>query len=132
MDIFSESKVDRMEEFLDYSSKRQKVINSNIANIETPGYKARDLQFESLFKEYLERELPLRKTQAGHVDGKPVLLRDDVRPQEIVSEALGNDLNNVDLDQEMTKLAENVLKFSAVVQMMQFRLQTVRSSIQGN
>ncbi|HSR70142.1 MAG TPA: flagellar basal body rod protein FlgB [Acidobacteriota bacterium] len=131
MDLFKDSGIDRMASYLDFAARRQQVINSNIANIETPGYQAKSLEFESLFREELESGLHLRTTRAGHVTGPPELIRETARVRTLPTGALGNDLNNVDLDQEMTQLAQNVLKFSAVSQMIQGRLQMIRRVIEG-
>ena len=138
MKIFEEAGIDRMKLFLDYASKRQQVINSNIANLETPGYQAKELNFEHIFREAsLEQGqgqgqgLSLEKSHPGHFDGKPVLLRETGQLANSRTEALGNDLNNVDLDREMAQLAQNVLKFSAVAQLLQRKLATIRSAILG-
>ncbi|HSR52413.1 MAG TPA: flagellar basal body rod protein FlgB [Acidobacteriota bacterium] len=131
MDIFKDSGIDRMAEYLDFASKRQQVINSNIANIETPGYRAKTLDFEHLFRAELEPGLHLRSTRAGHLSGPPELIREAARVRTLPTGALGNDLNNVDLDHETTQLAQNVLKFSAVAQMIQGRLSAIRQVIEG-
>ncbi len=134
MKIFEQAGIDRMKLFLDYASKRQQVINSNIANIETPGYQAKELNFEHIFQEAsLEQGLgmSLKRTHEGHLGGKPELIRETGRLAASGTDALGNDLNNVDMDREMTQLAQNVLKFSAVAQLVQRKLAAIRSAIQG-
>lgn len=131
MKVFEDSQIDRMKHYLDFASRRQQVINSNIANLETPGYRARELEFESMFRTEMESDLALKTTRTAHQPDRPVLIRDEPRVRPTTSGGLGNDLNNVDLDKEMTGLAENVLKFSALAQMIKNKLQLIRSSIQG-
>lgn len=131
MKIFEQTGIDRMQQYLDQSSRRQQVINSNLANVETPGYVAKELNFEGIFRGELENAMPARTTDPRHIPAKPALLREATEPQPVNSEAMGNDLNNVDMDREMAMLAENVLKFSAVAQLVQMKLQTIRTSIQG-
>lgn len=134
MKIFEQAGIDRMKLYLDYASKKQQVINSNIANIDTPGYQAKELDFEHIFRNESagqQQGLALKRTKPGHLGGKPLLLRETQGLQDTRSQALGNDLNNVDMDREMTQLAQNVLKFSAVAQLIQRKLSTIRSAIQG-
>lgn len=133
MKIFEQAGIDRMQLYLDYASRKQQMINSNIANIDTPGYQAKELTFEHLFREASVRAgLPLKTSLPGHLPGKPRLLREDAELRAGSTGALGNDLNNVDMDREMTELAQNVLKFSAVAQLVQMKLAAIRSAIRGN
>lgn len=128
MQPLSDPVMNAMEKFLDLSVRRQEVISSNLANIETPGYRARQLNFEQLFRSEVESQVPLRATRDRHLSGRPVLIREpevEVAP----TDSMGNDGNNVDLDKELTTLAENVLKFSAVTQLYQLKIQQLRSSI---
>lgn len=132
MDFFAQAGIERMKLYMDFASKRQQVISSNIANIETPGYEAKDLKFEEIFRgELSQSKVELQRSDTRHRGSKPVLLReeDEVRPRRTFTDSLGNDLNNVDLDREMSQLAENVLKFSAVAQMTRLKLGLVRSAI---
>lgn len=131
MDIFKESRIDRLSLFLDYSSRRQQVISSNLANLETPGYRARALDFEAVFQEEVSSGLPIQARDTRHFRARPELLREPVRVSTITTDALGNDLNNVDLDHEMSGLAENILKFSAASQLLRNKVDLLRRAIQG-
>ena len=48
-----EAVLDHMKAFLDYSARKQQVITSNLANSETPGYRAKELNFEDVFQKEL-------------------------------------------------------------------------------
>lgn len=130
MKIFEHTLIDRMKLFLDYSTRRQKVISSNLANVDTPGYRTRDLDFKEVFRKESEGLSGMRVGHSRHLGQQPVLLREPV-VREVKTGSLGNDLNNVDLDREMTNLATNVLKFSTVVQFMKMKLRMLESSIRG-
>ncbi len=78
-----------LERYMDLLSARQKVVTSNIANADTPGYKTRDIDFQFEYMSQLE---------AGHS-----------RPLEVDGLATRNDGNNVSLDREARLLAENAL-----------------------
>jgi flagellar basal-body rod protein FlgB len=123
-----ESALEKMKLFLDYAARKQRTIASNLANSETPGYRAQDVKFEELLRDAIDGSKELRKTSERHLEARPVLSR----PGEGVDgngDTLGYDGNNVDLDKEMTDLAENVLKFSVVSRLVQHKLQMIRSGI---
>jgi flagellar basal-body rod protein FlgB len=123
-----EAVLDQMKAFLDYSARKQQVITSNLANSETPGYRAKELNFEDVFQKELGGNSVLKRTRAKHLSGRPVLVREP-EVQEKVNDALGRDGNNVDLDREMTQLAQNVLKFSVVSRLYQQKIQLIKFSL---
>jgi flagellar basal-body rod protein FlgB len=98
-----------IEKYLDVVSSRQKLVASNIANADTPGYRTQDLDFQSAF-------------QLAMDDGS-------FHPVEVTSLTTRNDGNNVDLDREARLLAENALRFSAASSMMRSQLNRVREAI---
>ena len=124
--MMNEPLLERMKSFLDFSVQQQNVITSNLANLETPGYRTKRLVFEEVFR--AQHEQPrLRTTDPRHQTEKPVLLRDQARVEE--TGALGNDLNDVDMDRELTHLVQNLLKFSTVAQLMQKQIHLLQYSI---
>lgn len=103
-------------EQLSFRGERQKVISSNIANINTPKYKTKDLVFESeLEKVNKEKDLQLYTTNPNHI--KEDLLK-PVRPNPSLVEVKGleeqNDGNNVSLDKQMSEMAKNAVMFNAL------------------
>jgi len=119
---------DKMKMFMDYSTRKQKLISSNLANVETPGYKAKDLDFTELLKNENGNSVKLEVTSSDHIKGLPELNRVNVRNRGD-SDSMGPDGNDVDLEKEMTHMAQNVLKFSVVSRLFNQKLYTVRSSI---
>lgn len=99
---------------------RQKVLASNIANAETPGFEPQDVPFEKILSRFLEKagEVVLAKTHPSHMEnGEGV-----GHPLERVAEAF-------EIDREMAKLAENNLRFHADVQALVKRLEGLRLAI---
>ena len=92
-------------------SMRQKLVASNIANADTPGYKTQDVDFQASFQAALDGGSP----QAVQVAGLPVK----------------NDGNNVNLDREARLLAENALRFSVASNLMHTSLNQIKEAIQG-
>jgi flagellar basal-body rod protein FlgB len=99
-----------IERYMDLLSARQKVVASNIANADTPGYKTRDINFQSEF----------RSLTAG---GRP----DTV---EVSNLPVKNDGNNVDLDREARLLTENALRFSLASNLIRSQIRIVKEAIQ--
>jgi flagellar basal-body rod protein FlgB len=131
MRIFDDTVLDRMKRFLDVSMQKQQIISSNLANADTPGYRALELDFSEALKQELQGAGKLKTSQSRHLPAAPVLHREPPA-REANSGSLGNDLNNVNLDHEMTQLAENVLRFSAVAQFIQAKIKGLESSIRGS
>lgn len=115
---------------LDASAERQRVIASNIANAETPGYQAKEVVFEEL----LQREEATKaasfahRTQPGHLGGlgskepKPI-----TRPR--ASSEPNTGVNNVSLERETTEMAENTLHFQALAQLLANKYRSIRDAI---
>ncbi len=96
-------------------AKRHAVISSNIANVDTPGYKAKELPFEEIMKSEFSKQtpppLPLERTDEAHIPGDQEVTGD--APRLIKERGVPND---VDLDVEMAKLMENNLQYQATIQ----------------
>ncbi len=116
---------------LDALSQRQVLVSSNISNIDTPGYKAKDIDFASQLAEVIDsgNNLSLTTTNSGHI-GHSVNDVDSVEFEVFEeSDPARADGNNVDLDKEMMKLAENQIQYEATVQLLTKRMSTIRSAI---
>jgi flagellar basal-body rod protein FlgB len=100
---------DRLEQYMDLLSARQSLVASNIANIDTPGYKSKDIDFQFEFMSLAQGEQP-------DVIDTPGL-------------TTNNDGNNVSLDRETRLLAENSLRFNMAESLLRSRLLMTRSAI---
>lgn len=107
-------------EFLDYLSARQKVIAANLANIDTPGYRVKDLTFKrELFSASGGKELPGLPPDAGKAEVKMV---------EVQGLPSKNDGNNVRLDREMALLSETSVKYQMMVNMLMTKGKMMKSA----
>lgn len=99
----------KLEHYMDLLSARQKLVASNIANADTPGFKTRDIDFQSEFQ-----------SAAGF------------GPQAIEARGLAvrNDGNNVSIDRESRLLAENDLRFSIASSLLRDQIKTVKEAIE--
>ena len=99
---------DTLERYMDLLSARQKVVASNIANADTPGYKTRDIDFQS------ELRSAIGAPQSFEVGGLQVK----------------NDGNNVSLDRESRLLAENDMRFNLASNLVRSEVQSIRAALQ--
>src|SRR3954470_18856804 len=98
-----------VEHYMSLLSARQKLVASNIANADTPGYRTRDIDFQKEFAQ-----------AAG-------LAPQVEEPTDLVMKSDGN---NVSIDRESRLLSENALRFNVASQMLRSQIRTVRSAIQ--
>lgn len=106
MTLFDKT-IDTLSKSLDLQLVRHAVITDNIANAETPYFKARRVDFESQLQRAVDANDPGVGTSIGEV--QPNIYQD------AVSE-MGQDLNTVDMDREMAALSKSDIKYSAATQ----------------
>lgn len=119
---------------LSLRAARQELLASNIANADTPGYKARDVNFASALQNALagtSAQLPVVQTSPMHLEGNagssmlgaPVLYRRPVQPSA--------DGNTVDMDVERAQFTDNALRYEASVKFVSDELKDMLTAIQG-
>ena len=112
-------KIDFYKKALDYAWKRNEVISNNIANADTPGYKAKDLNFKAFLQAYLndQNNLELITTDKRHIKAEQssgTSTKDSAIEILDSSYQMRLDENTVDIEQEMGKLLQNSLYFDGV------------------
>jgi flagellar basal-body rod protein FlgB len=112
---------------LDIRASRHRTLSSNVANLETPGYVPRDLPFQKIFERFLDNPstLPLEKSHARHLPAE-----DPPFPQDFSAEVeTDSGSEEVDIDQQMAKLAENNLMFQAGIQALIKKFEALKNTI---
>jgi len=106
-----------LERGLDASSLRNTVLANNLANVDTPGFKRSDVSFEGILED-----------EAGKAGGPG---NRGWKPEVVVDNhtSMRQDGNNVDIDAEMTNLAENSLYYEALVRQLSSQFAMLRSAI---
>lgn len=121
---------------LDYRAMRQDLIASNLANIDTPYYRSRDISFDQTLLREKQRimgdknsELKLAKTDGAHLDplsneslDRAVLFFRD-------GHLARNDGNSVDLDVETSEMSKNSIMYNALVGAMKKNSGILRNAI---
>lgn len=119
---------------LNFRQLRQEIIASNIANAETPGYKAKRVDFEDALSSALDLEEAQRlnvmhnkhvKVGGGGFDNLSPEIYED--PNGVVSD----DGNTVDRDDEMAKMAQNKIMYDATVQLLNKKMGLLKYVIQS-
>jgi len=122
---------------LDASALQHRVLSDNIANVDTPGFKRSEVVFREKLKKVLDQqrdaatELKASRTNDKHIDFRDEAHIDSIQPELQVQDktSLRNDQNNVDIDLEMAKLAQNTVVYQTLVQIVQNQLSGLRSAI---
>lgn len=118
------------ERALDVRSGIHETIASNMANEETPGYKARQLPFRETFSAILQGKGQLGPTITHHRHLGGISDENNIFHQTIKQDTgAGIDENTVNLEQEMTMMAENTLLYMAVNQFLDGRFEAWKNAI---
>lgn len=131
IDALQDQTLEAMGNYLTRLSKRQQMVASNIANIETPGYKTKDISFRATMDELLSSSPQSLKTsqRAHRTMGEWNFLPTEPEVFEVQGLTMRSDLNNVDVDKEMLKLSETSGAFSVIAQLLKGKFRTIATSI---
>jgi len=108
---------DLLFEQLKFRSDRQKVISSNIANLNTPSYKTKDVSFENVLDDKKhENTLKLMSTNSKHITSfqDESQNKNKINHFEVNGLEEQNDGNNVNLDHQISQMAQNQVLHGAI------------------
>lgn len=109
-------------------SQKQELIASNIANADTPNYKAKDVDFATALRDALGTGNGLAKTMQGHLSGQTGRISNS---EKSAQSSVGRDGNGVNLDRERGAFMDNALRYEASVNMVNGQVKSLLSVIQG-
>lgn len=122
---------------LSLRSERQQVLASNIANADTPNYKARDFDFAAALREATAggaaTASPLKTTTAGHMNGAPSMER-TTSGQELKYRTVQQgsvDGNSVDMDTERAQFTDNAVHYQTSLTVLTHEIKMMLAAIQG-
>ena len=141
--------VDGLTAVVHYAGLRHKTIANNIANLDTPGYKALDISFREQLRDLMEtpngREQRVRHSVSSTTrnPSSPHALRSISRsvslmPPTVMFAPDANalrpriDSNTVNIDQELIKVSQNSILHNSCLQLLRGKFRTLRSAISGN
>ncbi len=109
--------------------KRAEILAANLANVDTPDYKARDLDFKAVLTQSMGSKAHLERTQAGHVDGQNAVFGADLLYRNPQQAAL--DGNTVESHIEQAKYAENAVQYQASLRFINSKFSGLMSALRG-
>ncbi len=117
---------------LNFRGEKQKVISSNIANINTPNYKTKDLVFENELN-VATNVLSLKQTNTKHINAISSMSNEnDPKLIEVNGLQEQNDGNNVNLDSQMSEMSKNKILFDAIQSSIKKDSRLFRSVIESS
>ena len=120
---------------LNLRSERQRLIASNIANADTPGYVARDMNFAQALRNAtgsLQPAATLAASQPGHITGNGATGGASFSTLNYATPSQTNlDRNTVDMDRERASFADNTVKYEATLRFVGAQVKTTLSAITG-
>lgn len=126
--IFNRTGVPNFRKFLDLSSFRHKLIGGNVANSSTPGYKAQQIDFHKEFNRLTQSGSRLAGsiTQPNHI---PTGSHESRPPDPEEIKVKDGELNSVDIDREISSLAQNELMFTIGARLLQMKFEGIKKAI---
>jgi flagellar basal-body rod protein FlgB len=129
MNLFSGT-INTLQQSLNYSSIKNQTIASNIANVDTPNYKAKDVVFKDVLQNELSSSLAAKRTHPRHLsfDLEQRLSYQTVQRNNTTFNHNGN---NVDIDKEMAELAQNQIYYQSLVDRINGKFNSLQTVIKG-
>ena len=117
---------------LDVYSLRQKVIAANIANVNTPGYRRRQVRFEEQLQSALQHVLAGKRTHPRHFPiGRMRPLEVEPEIKEDPDTTLYSGVNNVDIEKEIVEQLKNEIRYAFGTRLIAGNFAAIRASIKG-
>ena len=128
--IFDKVGVPKSQKYLDLASLKHKLISGNVANVSTPGYKSKNFDFHSEFKKVSGEGSSLRgvTTNPYHIPTGS----HEAKPPKVHSKRVEiGEMNSVDIDKEISTLAQNELLYEVGATLLQRKFEGLRKAIQS-
>lgn len=128
MGIFSGT-IENLERGLNFSAMKQKTIAQNIANVDTPNYKAKSVSFNDYLDNAKKTSISAYRTEEKHINFQASSSSSAVFDYSNLRYSSNG--NGVDMDKEQANLATNQLYYNALVDRMSGKLNTLQTVIKG-
>ena len=123
--LFSNT-ISTLENAINYANTKQKVISQNIANVDTPNYKAKEVTFKDTLNQTMEAKITSDKHipyTASNSSSTKIVTKTGV--------SYNNNGNSVDMDKEMTDLATNQIYYNALIDRISGKFNSLETVIRG-
>ncbi|MDH3892614.1 MAG: flagellar basal body rod protein FlgB [candidate division Zixibacteria bacterium] len=126
--VFNRVGVPKFEKYLDLASFRHKLVGGNVANVSTPGYRTRDIDFNAEFARLTKEtdNLAGLTTNNAHL---PLGFHSERPPEPDEVKVSEGEMNSVDIDKEISNLAQNELVFTVAARLLKQKFDGLRKAI---
>ncbi|GAF63720.1 flagellar basal body rod protein FlgB [Bacillus sp. TS-2] len=130
MDLFSGTTMRVLEKSLNGAQLRHRAISENIANVDTPNYKAKKVSFQDVLKKELDSSSTLNayRTHSNHLEFKSSSSHPSIIQEQTSYTHNGA---SVDIDQEMAELAKNQIYYNSLIDRMNGSFSNLKMVIRG-
>lgn len=128
MDLFGGT-ISSLEKGLSYATLKNKAIAQNIANVDTPNYKAKEVSFRRIFEDVQKEPLTSNRTDARHFEFEVGQSTSDLYSYDNFRARPNG--NGVNMDAEQASLAENQIYYNALIDRVSGKLSTLNNVIKG-
>lgn len=118
------------EQALKVRAQRSEVLASNMANADTPGYKARDFDFNALLRSEQQRPVRLAATHGGHIRTDQGLVASTQMGYRIPQQS-SLDGNTVEVEREQSEFSENAMRYQASLRFVDGKVKGLLRAIKG-
>ena len=125
MSLFANTEIPFLEKMLDVLAVRHRVIAGNVANAQTPGYRSKEVNFQ----EVLDKMLKIKENTVDPEDYEDQLKQIEPEVYQLSEADLLPGENDVDLEKEMVKLAENTLLYKVYAKLTAKKLEELNIAI---
>lgn len=132
MSLSIDSALGPMPDALILRGRRSEVIASNLANADTPNFKARDFDFQSMMNKARSEQVALNTTHASHIAMNGAIGIGGAPLQYRVPNQPSLDGNSVDLQVEQAAFAENAVNYEATLTFLTSRIKGLMTAIRGD
>lgn len=109
--------------------RRTQLLAENIANVDTPDYKARDIDFDQVLQNTKSEAVKLNATHKGHINMSEQAFSEDIQFREVEQSAA--DGNTVDLQKEKAAFAENSMRYQTTMHILSGRISGLKTAFRG-
>lgn len=118
-----------LERSLDFATTKNRVISDNIANVDTPNYKSKQVSFKNVLNENMNKKTEAKRTHPKHLsfsnsEGSHAIIN---KRRSIYN----NNGNNVDIDKEMAELAKNQIYYQGLIDRINGKFGNIQTVIRG-
>ena len=127
MKLFSTS-IYSLEKGLHFSAAKHKAISNNISNVDTPNFKRQDVK--PTFREVYQQQLESNKTDTRHIEFSNVTHNIGFKSIS-TNHTYSHNGNNVDIDREMSELAQNQIYYYTLIDQLSGKFQSIKNVVKG-